>query len=344
MATRKRTSIADVAREAGVSKSTVSFVLNNKSADFAIADATRRRVLDIARKIGYQPPVPHVYQPKVAKLLRHISLAFVNPGGETDHEFLAPAFYALTRAAGEQGLLVRAPQAVKPDRAKKFCDDLLKHDTDGVIVFTFFYEREKWIDDFLASRLPLVVFNRDFGPDVPCVVMDHAGQAAAQVKRMLNAGHRRIACLGTRVGTALERLEGYRSQLRAAGCYDAALEFACDYSVTDADAAGRKLLAQHRDVTAVLCTTDEVAVGMMRAARESKRPVPRELSVASLDGYDFSRYTEPPLSTVRYPRKEMGRAALELLRKVAMGKAPAPPRVVVRGEEITGETIAPRQA
>jgi len=101
------------------------------------------------------------------------------------------------------------------------------------------------------------------------------------------------------------------------------------------------LLDEAPGVTAVFCTTDLVGLGMLRAAKAKGLSVPRDLSLASMDGYEFSAYTEPPLSTVRYPRPEMGRAALKLLRKVALKRAPLPARVAVRGALIEGGTIAP---
>jgi len=333
-------SIADVAAKASVSKATVSLVLNRKSKEMAISETTRRRVLEAARQIDYRPPVPRVYQRHVRSMVRHISLVFVTPLGISDHEFLAPFYYEIMRAAGNEGLLVHAGEGVHPDEAAEYCKKLHRRDADGLILFTFYYEAGPWLDVFLETRLPLVLLNRDFRPDVTCVVMDHRGHGYDQAGRLLKAGHRRIACLGTTGGPAVERVEGYRERLRAARVYDAALERLGEYNLDAAKEAGERLLKSAPDITAVFCTNDLVALGMLRAARALGRAVPEQLSITGIDGYDFSTYTEPPLSTVRYPRPEMGRAALKLLRDVAQNKAPSPARIVVRGTTIDGGTLA----
>ena len=94
---RKRPSLADVAEAAGVSKATVSLVLNGRSKELSISDTTRRRVLEKARQVRYQPRVPQIYEQQSRRLLRHISLAFINPTGKSDHEFFASAFLEIAR-------------------------------------------------------------------------------------------------------------------------------------------------------------------------------------------------------------------------------------------------------
>jgi DNA-binding LacI/PurR family transcriptional regulator len=336
-------SIADVAARAQVSKATVSLVLNRKSKEMAISEATRRRVLEAARQIDYRPPVPRVYQRHVRSMVRHISIVLVTELGIYDHEFLAPACYEIMRAAGNEGLLVHAG-GCHPDQAAEYCKVLHRRDTDGLILCTFYYQPGPWLDTFIETNLPLVLFNRDFRSDVPCVIMDHRGHAMEQTARLLTAGHRRIGIMSMFQGPALERAEGFREKLRAARVYDPALEQISGYTVEEAKEAGKKLLKNAPDMTAVFCTSDSIAVGLLRAAREVGRSVPQDLSIASMDGYEYGQYTEPPLSTVRYPRPEMGRAALTLLRDIAQNKGPKPPRVVVRGATIEGSCIAPRQS
>src|SRR5262249_31317388 len=149
----KPPSIADVAARANVSKATVSLVLNRKSREMAISEITRRRVLEAARQIDYRPPVPRVYQRHVRNMVRHISLILVTPLGISDHEFLAPAYYEIMRAAGNEGLLVYAGEGVHPDDAAEYCKKLERRDTDGLILSTFFYDPGPWLDAFVQTRL-----------------------------------------------------------------------------------------------------------------------------------------------------------------------------------------------
>ena len=335
-------SIADVAARAQVSKATVSLVLNHKSREMAISDATRRRVLIAAREIDYRPPVPHVYQRHVRGLIRHIALVLVSPMGVSDHEFLAPMYYAIMRAAGDEDLLVHAADGVRPEDAADYCTRLRGRDADGLIVSTLAHEAGPWLDTFIASRLPLVVLNRNFNAKAPCVVMDHQGHGSDQTGLLLEAGHRRIGCLSTFLGPASERAEGYRRRLREAGLYDPALERPASYSIESAVDAGVQLLRSDPSITAVFCTNDVLAAALLRAARRLGRAVPSDLSITSIDGYEFSAYCEPPLCTVQYPRAEMGRAALKLLREVAQKDFRSSPVVTVRGDFVPGGSIAGR--
>jgi DNA-binding LacI/PurR family transcriptional regulator len=343
-ASPKPPSIADVAARANVSKATVSLVLNRKSREMAISEITRRRVLEAARQIDYRPPVPRVYQRHVRNMVRHISLVLVTPLGISDHEFLAPAYYEIMRAAGNEGLLVYAGEGVHPDDAVEYCKKLERRDTDGLILSTFYYEPGPWLDAFVQTRLPLVLLNRDLRADIPCVVMDHRGHGYDQTARLYSAGHRRIGCLSTFTGPANERVEGYRDKLREVGVYDPALERSSGYTVEAAKEAGESLLKNVPDLTAVFCTNDILALGMLRAARTAGRPVPDQFSISSMDGYEFCTYTEPPLSTIKYPRAEMGRAALNLLREVARQKNLSKRRIVIRGTPMDGGSIAGRRA
>ncbi|MCZ7646043.1 MAG: LacI family transcriptional regulator [Planctomycetota bacterium] len=336
----RRLSLSDVADAAGVSKATVSLVLNGRSREVSISEATRRRVLEVARQVDYRPRVPEIYRSQVSRMLRQISLLFVNPTGKADHEFLAPAFMEIAMGASEAGLLVHTTQGMSPQEVPAYCLDLKDRDSEGLILFTFDYEPPEWLEAFSATGIPYVVFNRDFGPRHPGVVMDHQGQAAEQVGLLLEAGHRRIACFGKFATTSLLRREGYRQRMRRAGLYDAELEFESPYNVERARAAGLELLRRHPGVTGVFCTLDLIALGLLRAARDAGRRVPEDLSVVSMDGYQFGEHSEPPLSTIRYPLRLMGRAALKLLRdRVAGEDGPTP--VVIRGERVPGGCVAP---
>ncbi|MBE7464658.1 MAG: LacI family DNA-binding transcriptional regulator [Planctomycetes bacterium] len=338
----KGCSLTAVAKRAGVSITTVSFVLNGKSASIKIAEATRRKVIEVARELNYRPRVPRLYDAQIAPLFRHIGLAFVNALGQEVHEFFGPAVYEILNRAGKEGVLIHSCDGLAPKEVAGYCTGLRERDCDGLILFTFSTEREAWVDDVRASGMPFVFFNRDFGPDIPCVLMDHAGGAASQAALLAQLGHRRIGLLETVLpGPAYERLAGARAGLRKAGVYDAALEFAAPYDLEAASNQAWEFLSAHPEVTAVLGTTDIVSMGVLRAAARLGRRVPADLSVASLDGYEPGRYADPPLCTIEYPRVRMGQEALELLRERVLNGAVSPARRIVSGERLPGRSVAP---
>ncbi|MCW8128798.1 MAG: LacI family DNA-binding transcriptional regulator [Planctomycetota bacterium] len=339
----RRVSITTVAGKAGVSLTTVSMVLNGKSEQLHISETTRRRVLEVARKLGYRPRVPELFAAGVRGLLRHVSLAFVDPRGRETHEFFGPALYEIVRLAGREGLLVHGSDGVKPARVGAYCRERLRQDSDGLILFTFETRPAAWLDEVRRSGLPCVVYNRAF-EGMNGVVMDHAGQAARQARKVLDLGHRRIACLANQgIGSAEPRFAGFHAELERAGCFDEEMLVHAGYDL-DASAAAASLLFDRGGFTAILCTHDLGAMGVLRAARRKGVEIPRDCSVVSLDGYEFGRMAEPPLESVAYPRVEMARAALALLRKICLKPQRRCAHKVIRGKELRGGTLAAPRA
>jgi LacI family transcriptional regulator len=336
----KGCSLREIAKRADVSLTTVSFVLNQKSHSIKIAETTRRKVIEVARSLNYRPRVPQMYNAQVAPLFRHIGMAFVNALGQELHEFFGPAICEILNVAGKEGVLIRSCDGLKPEEVAAYCASLRENDCDGVILFTFDPVRAPWVDDVCASGMPFVFFNRDFGGDLPCVVMNHFDAARSQAELLLEAGHRKIGLFETIMpGPPYERLAGARAGLQQAGAHNPALEFAARYDVREATAAASAFLRANPEVTAVLSTTDVLAMGVLHAAAGLGLRVPDDLSLASLDGYEPARFTDPPLCTMEYPRARMGREALDLLRQVVLRRGAIKKKRVIHSERLPGGSV-----
>ena len=154
------------------------------------------------------------------------------------------------------------------------------------------------------------------GADIPQIEVDNRSAAETMTRYLASLGHRRIAYVTGPAGNVLEqeRMRGYRDGLQAEGiAFDARFLFAGDYTVESGVAAGHDLLARETRPTAVFCTSDEMAIGLMRTLHSAGLRVPRDISVAGFDDIEFAAVAEPSLTTIHQPRRELGQAAAAAL-------------------------------
>jgi LacI family transcriptional regulator, galactose operon repressor len=337
---RKRTTSADVADLAGVSRTTVSFVLNDRS-DVKIPEETRRRVLDAAEQLGYHAHAParqlaggrsHVIalvlrqSPEqiasdavLAETLRGLASAARSGGFRVMVEPLAPdgvdaTYAALLRAQHADGLVISGPRVDDPD--------LLELVRDGFPIV-------------LQGTLPDV--------DVTSIDVDNVAGARGAVEHLISLGHRRIACITNAplvYTAAQERLTGYREALRAAGVRDAEeLIGEAAFDAASGHAAMAALLAR-TTFDAVFVASDVVALGAIGALREAGLRVPGDVSVVGFDDIPLAAYFDPPLTTVRLPAFELGQAAgRALLDRIADRAVPV--RTLLPTELIVRASTAP---
>jgi DNA-binding LacI/PurR family transcriptional regulator len=337
---RRRTTSADVATLAGVSRTTVSFVLNGRT-DVKIPDETRRRVLDAAEQLGYHPHAParqlaggrsHVIalvlrqSPEqvagdavLAETLRGLAAAARSGGYRVMVEPLAPdgpdaTYAALLRAQHADGLVISGPRVDDPDLL-----DLVR---DGFPIV-------------LQGALPDV--------EVTSVDVDNVAGARGAVDHLISLGHRRIACITNAplvYTAAQERLTGYRDALRAAGiAAPAELVGEAAFDAASGHAAMAGLLVR-TSFDAVFAASDVVALGAIGALREAGLRVPDDISVVGFDDIPLAAYFDPPLTTVRLPAFELGQAAGRALLERIADRA-VPPRTLLPTELIVRASTAP---
>jgi DNA-binding LacI/PurR family transcriptional regulator len=156
------------------------------------------------------------------------------------------------------------------------------------------------------------------------VDVDNVGGARAGVAHLVERGRRRIATVAgpADMGVGQDRLAGYRTALLAARLpVDEALVVRGDFSEASGLAGVRDLLERRPDVDAIFAANDLMAVGALRAIRESGRTVPGDVAVVGFDDSPLSRVTDPPLSTVRQPVEDMGREMAEMLLRLIAEEA-----------------------
>ena len=333
--------IKDVARLAGVSISTVSRVANNAS---NVSPPIRKKVLRAIKALNYTPNI--VARSLEARSLKNIAVVM---GRTMDQAFSNPDFFVILQ--GITSTLVKQEYStllltdLKQSMELEHCIKLIRSGAvQGVIVVGSF------VHDPLLSRpleedCPFVLIG--YPPDNPDIyttpfntVSTNDKQSAYQAVRfLLERGHRRIGLVHAPLSYAAnrKRYDGYIEAITEAGLrIDHTLIASTSYEVSETVSAVTALLTVAHPPTAVFCTDDYKATGVLRAALGLGMRVPEDLSVMGHNNYQISELTTPPLTTVTVPMFELGRSAGEILmRKITDPSTPIenlffPNRLLIR--------------
>ncbi|WP_328678582.1 LacI family transcriptional regulator [Streptomyces sp. NBC_00322] len=338
--------LADIAAQAGVSEATVSRVLNGKP---GVAAATRESVLAALDVLGYERPVR----------LRQRSAGLV---GLITPELDNPIFPALAQVIGQaltrQGYTpVLATQTPGGSTEDELTEMLVDRGVSGIIFVSGLHadttaDMQRY-DQLRGQGVPYVLLG-GFSPKVkaPFVSPDDRAAMHLAVTHLASLGHTRI---GLAVGPkrfvpVLRKIEGFQQamevQLGLSAEESEQLIQHSLYTLEGGQAAAGALIGL--GCTAVVCASDMMALGAIRAARGLGLEVPRDISVVGFDDSPLIAFTDPPLTTIRQPVLAMGQAAVRTLLE-EIGGTPAPhsefvfmPELVVRGSTASGPVQRPR--
>jgi DNA-binding LacI/PurR family transcriptional regulator len=314
--------LEQVAALAGVSRATVSRVVNGSP---KVSPGVRAQVERAVVKLGYVPN--RAARSLVTRRADSVALVVSEPHAR----FLSEPFFAgmvrgvsaALAGTGVQLLLLIAQDLPDRGRLERY---VAGGHVDGVLLASLHG------DDPLPGTLeragvPAVLVGRPAGGagGVSWVDADNRGGAAKAVDHLARQGRRRIATIAgpLDMGVGLDRLEGYRDGLAAAGLAGAGdLVEAGDFTEEGGAAAMARLLERPGSpVDAVFAASDLMAAGSLRALRTAGRRVPEDVAVVGFEDSAVARYAQPPLTTVRQPIEEMGRQATRLLLARVAGEA-----------------------
>jgi LacI family transcriptional regulator, galactose operon repressor len=326
---RRAPRIDDVAERAGVSKATVSRVLNGSR---SVAPDKEARVRRAAQELGYEPfgPAQALRQQRVRVWAVIIA------------DIENPFFTSMVRgiedvAYGEGYRLVLCNSDGDVNKEAGYLDIAIRERMAGVVIAAA-SNTDSHIERLVAEGIPAVAVDRRLdGPRVDSVVVDNATGAAEATRHLIEGGSRRVACIAGPpiVSTSNERLSGYRDGLRSAGVsYDRALVRRADYREDGGYKAARSLLALDDRPDALFVTNNLMTVGALRAIRDADLRIPRDIAVVGFDDSPLAELMHPRLTVVAQPTYEIGRTAAELLADRAAPRSPKDivlmPRLVVR--------------
>jgi len=336
---KRRPTSADVAAMAHVSRTTVSFVLNQR-AGVKIPDETRRRVLDAAATLDYYPN--SVARQLARGASRTIGLVLrQSPEQVANDGLLAETLRGLASAARAADHRVLVETLVPGEGS--YANLVRSGRTDGLIVSGPRYDDEELVE-LARDGFPVVIQGSLPGLDVPSVDVDNEAGARLAVEHLLALGHRRIACItnaSTAYTAASERVAGYREALAAAGIGEEPGMIA--EGAFDAQSGHRAMadILSRSTPEAIFVASDVVAIGAIAGLREAGLSVPGDISVVGFDAIPLTAYLDPPLTTISLPAHDLGRAAGRALLDRIAGR-PVAGRTLLPTELIVRASTAPR--
>ena len=335
MATERPT-LDTVAQAAGVSRMTVSNAYNRTD---QLSAATRERVLEAAKRLGYPGPDPTAASLRLGRagtvgvvLTERLPYAFTDPGMVT----LLHGIATELSAAGSALLLVPADG---PHGSGG--ETLVRHAIVDALILCSLGVDDPAVRAALERSVPLVTVGHPRLPKVPLIGPDNARAAASVARYLLGLGHRRFAVLtaesseqrGSSHPLFHQRVDGFQAALLAAGIRAADIHVQCaaDNSRASGREAGQALLSLRsrtgRPETALFAATDILALGVLDAAADAGVRVPAELSVVGFDDIAAASSSEPALTTIGHDLFGQGRAAARLALRMIAGESVRAPRI-----------------
>lgn len=334
----RRPTLTAVADHAGVSIATASKVLNGRT---DVAAATRVRVEEAAAALGYRPPgarrqesrrtvefmVDKLDSPYAMEVLRGVTLA----AEEVDVDVTVSR---VRRGGGD-----------RPEPASTWTRRLVSARRTGAIVVTA-QVTETTYDSIARARLPVVVIDplHLTTPELVSVGSTNWTGGRTAAEHLLGLGHTRIAMVAGPEASmsAVARVDGFRSACQRAGVpVDPALVRHVAFDHDAAVRAAEDVLRLDDPPTAILASNDAQALGVLEAARRLGLVVPRDLSVVGYDDTYVAAWTNPPLTSVRQPLRDIGRVALRTVLAMAEGGVPDSHHIELATSLVVRDSTAP---
>ncbi|OPG07454.1 LacI family transcriptional regulator [Streptomyces sp. GKU 895] len=319
----KRPTLQVVAARAGVSKSSVSRVINGEA---TVAPEIRDVVMQAVRELGYVPN--GAARNLVTRRTDTLAVVVSDPpqGVVSDDPLFSAVVRAISReleSAGKRLVLMLAESDQSRFRVEQY---IAGGHVDGVLLVAL-HGTDPLPAALARQDLPVVSFNRTSAQGVPYVALDNTGGAELAVRHLLERGRRRIATITgpLELHESRERLAGYRRTLQDTGRRP--MVGLGDFTRASGAQAMRELLADDPELDAVFAANDLMAIGALRALHQAGRRVPEDVAVVGFDDIEAASYTTPALTSIRSPMADQATAAVHLLLQLIDG-GPADPVIM----------------
>ena len=323
--------IKDVAKKANVSSATVSLVVNKNK---RISEETRARVLKAIKDLNYHPS--RLARGLVSKQSGNIGLILTDDHFSRSEPFYTKIFIGTEFQARDDQyyvLLTTIPKSFKKcDPIPRF---ILERNVDGIILAG--KVPQNIIDCLEEYKLPTVFV--DYYPiqgNYPVVMSDNIAGGSQATQHLIQCGHRCIAFIAGDLNhpSIMERFQGYKMALEKAHLVPLAVS---NGSTTDRNGGyktAQKLFAKTNDITAIFACNDAMAIGVLQYLREKNIRVPKDISIIGFDDVEADLSLDPPLTTMRVNKEEMGIQAVRLVVEMLQNKTTKPRKILVPVELI----------
>ena len=330
MVQKKQITSQDVALRAGVSRTTVSLVLNNKHELSQISPKTAQRVIRAAQELGYIPNA--AAQALVSKKAGVIGLVLSRSHHQISSDvFLTQVVDALVLEAHQNQMRVLLDVLENHEDQNSYQRLIQARQVDGIL-FSGPRTDDRALDLLAKTDFPTVLMGGLPASPFYSVDVDNIQAAKMATQHLISLGHRRIGCItnATPVFTAAaDRLRGYRLALQEnhLPIDDRLVRFG-DFDPPSGYRAMQGLLSVQPNPTAVFIASDVVAYGAMSALHDAGRQIPSDMAVVSLDDVPLSAFISPRLSSVHLPISQLAKAAASLLIDLINGKRPTHKQII----------------
>lgn len=337
----KSPSIKDIAKEAGVVISTVSNVINKTR---FVKPETRNKVLKAIKKLNYRPNI-------IARGLRTKStraIGVIVP--DISSPFFSQVIRGMEEVARNRGYtLILGCTFYDVEEEERQMNVLIDQFIDGLIFFCGFnnYDHIKKINE---RKVPVVVIDREVNdPKIPSVLINNALAMEMAVDYLCSFGHKEIGYLTfsfKEQGTVRKRYTGYCNGLKKNKIQYNPKFVIIDESIRLREIEGtytvvKKFLEKGYVPTAFITIADFLAYGLIKALKEEGYKIPSDISVVGFDNIVFSNFVDPPLTTVKQPKKLMGSKAMSLLLDIVEGKKIKNKNIVLPTQIVERESVGP---
>lgn len=324
-----KVTLKDIADRANVSVSSVSRALNRTPSSASVNHETRLRILQAAKELGYfkfhsvQRESARAEEKRIGLILHDVKQKYQDP-------YFSEIIYGIESELMDQGCVFEFTLEVQDVLRSEALAEVDKSNLGVLCVGPL---RHEYMDE-ISRQVPVLFSVGGLPqPEVDCVTVDFRGAARRAVQHLIRLGHRRIAFVGgsSVVGMPMEQEERYlgykqvmeehRLRIEPKWVKDAGFHMTKSYE------AAKDILMDTDRPTALFAASDNMAYGVYKAANECGLSVPEDLSVISFDNIDTSEFVNPPLTTVKVPKEEMGRIAVKLLIQRMEGALPVPMHV-----------------
>lgn len=334
-----RVTSQDVADRAGVSRTTVSLVLNNVSG-IQISETTRQRVLQAAKDLNYVPDA--AAQALASRQSQVIGLVLIRtPDQIASDVFLTQTLDGLLKSVHKAGMRLLI-DIIDPEHQEETYLHLMRAKRIDGIILSGPRTNDESLNALLDVNFPTVLLGQLPGSKFYSVDVDNRAAAHNAAAHLLSLGHRRIACITNaplNYTAAADRLSGYRQALEIASVtFDPLLVRYAEFGPESGYEQMNSLLESGADFSAAFIASDLVAYGAVAAIREHGLRIPEDMALIGLDDLPFSRFISPPLTTIRLPAIELARTAADLVFRLLQGEQPEQKQIILSTELVVRDS------
>jgi len=316
----KRATSFDVARLAGVSRTTVSFVLNNVP-DVSISEVTRNKVREAAWQLNYHPNASG--RKLSSGKSKMIGLVLLQSAEQVFNDaFLLQVLVGIEEIASQHGFHVLLKH-IKQSNSDGYSQLITENHVDGII-FSGPLQQDPDLLDLHGRGFPIMLMGQMADSEIPFVDVNAELGSEMAVNHLIMSGHQRIAMITNakfRYSSAQERRSGYLNALTRANLpVDESIIKEGDFTPSSGMLAMEEILHSPSRPSAVFVASDVVAIGAIQAIKQCGLRIPDDMAIVGFDDIPMAQYIDPPLSTIRLPAYNLGWAASERLIRLILGE------------------------